>query len=50
MSNSHPLEVVGRGSETHISVSKNLNLITYRFMVKGRVLRFKNIVLAIVLA
>ena len=30
MSNFHPLEVVGRGSETQLPVDENLNEITYR--------------------
>ena len=33
MSNFHPLEVVGRGSETQLQVGENFNKITYR--VKG---------------
>ena len=30
MSNFHPLEVVGRGSETQLHVGENLNCITQR--------------------
>ena len=29
MSNFHPLEVVGRGSETQLLVGENLNYLTY---------------------
>ena len=31
MINFHPLEVVGRGSETQLQVGENLNFIIYRF-------------------
>ena len=31
MRNFHPLEVVGRGSETQLQVGENLNNIIYRF-------------------
>ena len=30
MSNFHPLEVVGRGSETQLQVGENLNKLTYQ--------------------
>ena len=30
MSNFHPLEVVGRGSETQLKVGENLNELTWR--------------------
>ena len=36
MSNFHPLEVVGRASETQLQVGENLNYLIQRFMVKYR--------------
>ena len=34
MSNFHPLEVVGRGSETQLQVGENSHYISWRFGVK----------------
>ena len=38
MSNFHPLEVVGRGSETQLHVGENLNYISYRSKVLVRLI------------
>ena len=34
MSNFHPLEVVGRGSETQLQVGENLNKVGYRLLIR----------------